>query len=565
MNFNELNLSQEILNAIADMGFEKATPIQSQTIPALIEGKDIIGQSQTGTGKTAAFTIPVLEQIDESIRKPQAMILCPTRELAVQVCAEIRRIGKYKHNIKALPVYGGEPIYHQISALRKGVQIIVGTPGRVMDHIKRRTIRLNNLKTFILDEADEMLKMGFREDIEEILSKVENERQTVLFSATMPKSILEIVDKYQDNPTLIKVTNKELTTENVSQEFYPVQDRHKTEALFRLLGFNQPKLSLVFCNTKNRVDQVTKELLAKGIKADKIHGDIDQKFRLEVLDKFNNGIINVLVATDVAARGIDIRNVEAVFNYDVPEKEDYYVHRIGRTGRAGRSGSSHTLVSRGELSRLYNINHYIGTKLKKGTIPTVSQVNEAGAKNYTEELKQIADSNELSRFHELVDEMNEEGYTYRDIAATLMSVYVPVHEGDEQELTYNMNRDNRRGGGRDRYSDRRGGGRRDDRRGGGRDRDERRGGGRNRRQNDDANQVRLFINVGKKDRVKVGDLVGAIAGESNIPGRLVGNIDIYDRYSFVNVPKDVSATVIDSMSKAHIRGRKVNIEVANKR
>ncbi|WP_105615685.1 DEAD/DEAH box helicase [Vallitalea okinawensis] len=548
MNFNELNISNEIMTAIEEMGFEKATPIQSKTIPLLLEGKDIIGQSQTGTGKTAAFAIPILEKVDPKLRKPQVLILCPTRELAVQVCAEIRRISKYMHGIKAFPVYGGEPIHHQITGLRKGVQIIVGTPGRIMDHMKRRTLRFDELNTLILDEADEMLKMGFREDIEEILEHVQDDRQTILFSATMPKSILEIVDKYQNQPKLIKVVNKELTTKNVAQHYYQIKDSYKTDALCRLLDTYQPKLSLVFCNTKSKVDQVTKELLALGYSADKIHGDIDQRFRLEVLDKFNHGIINVLIATDVAARGLDIRNVEAVFNYDVPEKEDYYVHRIGRTGRAGRSGSSHTLVSRRELQRLFNINHYIGTQIPKGAVPSLRQVNDVKAKSYTDELKHIIDTHELSTYHGLVDEMELSGYNYRDIAAALLSQNVQFDEGKDHDLSYRVNsRESRR------TKD-------DQRKGRGRDR-----GGRQGNKRDDKNSVRLFINVGKKDRIKVGDLVGAIAGESNIPGRLVGDIDIYDKYSFVNVPKDVSQVVIDSMNQARIRGRKVNIEIANKK
>ncbi len=336
MKFTELDISKNLLKAVMDMGFEEATEIQEKSIPLILSGRDMIGQSQTGTGKTAAFALPVLDRVDPKINKPQVIVLCPTRELAVQVCGEFNKLSKYT-GIKSFPVYGGEPIFRQISALKRGAQIIIGTPGRLMDHMNRKTIKLDHVKSIILDEADEMLNMGFREDIETILKNIPTEDiQTILFSATMPKSIMDITHLYQNNPKIVKITRKELTTDTIDQRYYHVLEHHKLEVLRRLLDVYNPKLTLIFCNTKRKVDEVTELLQDSGYASDKIHGDMNQVVRLSVLGKFNKGVINILVATDVAARGLDIQNVEAVVNYDVPENEEYYVHRIGRTGRAGK-------------------------------------------------------------------------------------------------------------------------------------------------------------------------------------------------------------------------------------
>ncbi|MCX9089075.1 MAG: DEAD/DEAH box helicase, partial [Candidatus Methanoperedens sp.] len=327
--FKELHLSKEIQKAITDMGFEEPTPIQIQSIPHMLEGKDVIGQAQTGTGKTAAFGIATLEKIDPKSLAVQAVILCPTRELAIQVSEELKKLSRYKKGVEILPVYGGQPIDRQIRALKKGVQVIIGTPGRVMDHMERRTLRLDGVKIIVLDEADEMLDMGFREDIELIMKKTPKERQTILFSATMPRAILDLTKKYQTKPYMIKLEHKEMTVPKVEQFYYEVKSQAKPEVLSRLIDINDLKLSLVFCNTKRMVDELVDNLKSRGYMADGLHGDLQQRQRDIVMSKFRKKEIEVLVATDVAARGIDVGDIEAVFNYDIPADDEYYVHRIG--------------------------------------------------------------------------------------------------------------------------------------------------------------------------------------------------------------------------------------------
>ena len=334
IRFDELELSPQILKGIKEMGFEEATPIQSQAIPVVMSGVDVIGQAQTGTGKTAAFGIPALQKVDATSKKTQIIVLSPTRELAIQVAEEFHKLSKYTHGIKILPVYGGQDISRQIRSLKDGAQIIIGTPGRVMDHLRRKTIRCEGVHTIILDEADEMLNMGFREDIETILEYIPQERQTVLFSATMPKPIMDITRKYQHDAVTIKVVKKELTVPNIEQYYYDVKRKDKTEVLTRLLDYYDPKLSLVFCNTKRMVDELAQELSSRGYFAEGLHGDMKQVQRDRVMKNFRGGKTDILIATDVAARGIDVDDVEAVFNYDIPQDDEYYVHRIGRTGRA---------------------------------------------------------------------------------------------------------------------------------------------------------------------------------------------------------------------------------------
>ena len=334
VRFEDLGLCPEIMRAVKKMGFEEASPIQAKAIPVMMSGKDLIGQAQTGTGKTAAFGIPLLTKINPKNKKLQAIVLCPTRELAIQVAEEIRNLAYYMHGIKVLPIYVGQEIVKQIRSLKSGVQLIIGTPGRVMDHMRRRTVKMDQLHTVVLDEADEMLNMGFREDIETILEEVPKERQTELFSATMPKPILEITKKYQTDAELIKVTKKELTVPSIEQYYYEVKPKNKEEVLSRILDIYNPKLSVVFCNTKKQVDLLVNGLLGRGYFAAGLHGDMKQAQRDRVMEGFRKGKTDILVATDVAARGIDVDEVEAVFNYDLPQDDEYYVHRIGRTGRA---------------------------------------------------------------------------------------------------------------------------------------------------------------------------------------------------------------------------------------
>lgn len=428
--FTDLNLSKEIQMAIEDMGFEETTTIQAQSIPYLLEGRDVIGQAPTGTGKTVAFGTIVLDKIDPKNKGLQAIILCPTRELAIQVAGELKKISKYKKGIEILPIYGGQPIDHQIRALKKGVQIIIGTPGRVMDHMDRRTLRMEGVKIIILDEADEMLDMGFREDIETIMKKIPGQRQTIFFSATMPKAILDLTKKYQDNPQFIKLVHKEMTVPNVEQFYVEVKQQAKTEALARLIDYYNLKLSLAFCNTKKRVDELVEELMTRGYLADGLHGDMQQKQRDVVMSKFRRKEIEILVATDVAARGIDVGDVEAVFNYDIPTDDEYYVHRIGRTARAGKAGLAFTFVIGKEVYRIKEIQKFTKTKIIGKRIPSVSDVEEVKTNLILENVKDVVDAGHLGEFSNLIEKLIQEEYTSLDVAAALLKIMIDK-EGKE--------------------------------------------------------------------------------------------------------------------------------------
>jgi len=420
--FSDLNLSKEILMAIEDMGFEETTTIQAQSIPYMLEGRDVIGQAPTGTGKTVAFGTTVLEKIDPKNKGPQAIILCPTRELAIQVAGELKKISKHKKGIDILPIYGGQPIDHQIRVLKKGVQIITGTPGRVMDHLDRRTLKMEGVKTIILDEADEMLDMGFRDDIETIMRKIPEQRQTIFFSATMPKAILDLTKKYQKNPQFIKLAHKEMTVPNVEQFYFEVKQQAKTEALARLIDYHDLKLSLVFCNTKKRVDELVEELMTRGYIADGLHGDLQQKQRDVVMSKFRKKEIEVLVATDVAARGIDVGDLEAVFNYDIPTDDEYYVHRIGRTARAGKAGLAFTFVIGKEVYRIRQIQQFTKTKIIAQRIPSVSDVEQMRTNIILDNVKDVVDAGHLGEYSNLIEKLIQEDYTSLDVAAALLKI-----------------------------------------------------------------------------------------------------------------------------------------------
>lgn len=420
--FKDLNLSKEIQKAITDMGFEEATPIQSYSIPYMLEGKDVIGQAQTGTGKTAAFGIAALEMIDPHNRGVQAVILCPTRELAIQVSEELKKLSKYKRGIEILPVYGGQPIDRQIRALKNGVQIIIGTPGRVMDHMERRTLKLDGVKMIVLDEADEMLDMGFRDDIETIMRKIPKERQTILFSATMSRAILDLTKKYQTKPQMIKLEHKEMTVPEVEQFYYEVKSQAKPEVLSRLIDINDIKLSLVFCNTKRRVDELVDILKSRGYLADGLHGDLQQRQRDIVMSKFRKKEIEILVATDVAARGIDVGDIEAVFNYDIPADDENYVHRIGRTARAGRAGRAISFVTGKEVYRIRQIQQFTKSRIIAQKIPSASDIEEIKTNLILEKVKGIIDAGHLGEYNNLVEKLIQEDYTSLDVAAALLKM-----------------------------------------------------------------------------------------------------------------------------------------------
>lgn len=525
MKFDELNIDERILRAIEDMGFEETSPIQTQAIPAVCEGIDVVGQAQTGTGKTAAYTIPMLMKIDPQIKKPQAIVLCPTRELAVQVAEEIRKLAKYMSDIKVLPVYGGQEIVRQIKSLKTGVQIIVGTPGRVMDHMRRKTVKFDNINMVILDEADEMLDMGFREDMETILTETPEDRQTVMFSATMPKAIMDIARNFQKDARIIKVVRKELTVSNIEQFYYEVRPKNKTEVLCRLIDIYNTRLSVVFCNTKRQVDELISELKGRGYFADGIHGDMKQQQRDRVMDDFRSGKVDILIATDVAARGIDVDDVDMVFNYDIPQDEEYYVHRIGRTGRAGRSGMALSFISGKEVYKLKDIERYCKTKILAKPVPSLDDVKNTKLDNMFDKIRQTIEEGGLTDMVNLVEEhVNQEEYTSMDMAAALLKMLIGDtldREDEVEEFHFDTDKD-------------------------------------------DSRMVRLFINIGKKDKIKPANILGAIAGESGMPGKLVGAIDMMDNYTFVDVPAIHAEKILKAMNdNVQIKGRRVNVEKAN--
>lgn len=555
MKFDELQLDHRIMRAVTDMGFEEASPIQARAIPVQFAGRDIIGQAQTGTGKTAAFGIPLLQKIDPKNKKLQAIVLCPTRELAIQVAEEIRNLAKYMHGIKVLPIYGGQEIVRQIKGLKDGTQLIIGTPGRVMDHMRRKTVKFDQVHTVVMDEADEMLDMGFLEDMETILGELPEERQTILFSATMPDAILGIAQRFQKDPELIRVVKKELTVPKVTQYYYEVKPKTKVEVMCRLMELYGLKRSIAFCNTKKQVDELVDELQGRGYFAEGLHGDLKQIQRDRVMNSFRKGNTEILVATDVAARGIDVDDVEAVFNYDIPHDDEYYVHRIGRTGRAGREGIAFSLVVGKEVYKLRDIQRYCKTKIIPQAIPSLDNITEIKAEKILAQAKAFIENEDLSRVLNVVEKkVLEEDYTTLDLAAALLRMSM----GDESEDIIDDYREARslddldsRRRGRDRTGGKNGR-REDGRRKGRRDRNRER-----------LSMARLFVNAGTDHRVKPGDIMGAIAGESGLPGRLIGNIDMHDQYSIVEVPADCAEEVLQSMRRVRIRGRHIHMELAD--
>ena len=570
LSFQTLGLSDELLQATNEMGFEKPSPIQAQAIPHLLQGLDVIGQAQTGTGKTAAFGLPALELVDVTEKHTQVLILCPTRELAVQVTDELRRLAKYKKGVKIETIYGGDSIERQIKALRGGVHIVVGTPGRTMDMMERRALKLEKVSYMVLDEADEMLDMGFREDIESILEEMPGERQTVLFSATMSKPIMAITQKFQNDPVLVKVTRKEVTNENIEQVCFEVKQRAKAEVTCRLIDSYDLKQVIIFCNTKRKVDEITEDLMIRGYQAEGLHGDLRQAQRNNVMAKFRAGTTTILVATDVAARGIDVSGVDAVINFDLPLDEEYYVHRIGRTGRAGRTGKALTLVAKDEKFRLRQIEGYTKVRIEKGVIPTFEDIVGVRKARFIEQVEKAATEGDLDIYSDMLTMLHHTtGLSTETIVAALVKINMGVQKSEfaDTDLAWdedrkfkdrNGARDDRggrfekRGEGSGRFGDR-------DRGGRGGDRDSRGG---DRQKRNDPGMIRLFVSVGRKDRVQPRDIVGAIAGEAGIPGRVIGSIDIFDAYSFVDVPERDARRVVEAMSGNTIKGKPVNIEVA---
>lgn len=421
MNFNDLNISDELKNAIEDMGFSELTPIQKQSIPIALNGRDIIGQAQTGSGKTLAFSIPVLNKIFIPDRSPQAIVLCPTRELSMQVASEIEKLASKIKKFKVLAVYGGQPIGKQTRVLKKGVHVVVGTPGRVIDHIERGNLDLIGVESVVLDEADEMLEMGFREDIEIILSKIPSQRQTLLFSATIPSEIKQIAKKYQKDPEFIRIADKKQNIPKIKQYAFKCNIKDKFDGLTGLIDAYDVNLALIFCNTKKSVDYVAKHLKKQDFKVDSLHGDMTQKTRDKVMNKFKNGNISILVATDVAARGLDIDDVEVIINYDVPQNHDDYIHRIGRTARAGKRGLAFMLVSKDEIQRFKNIQRANNTKIIEKDLPTPQELNEIKNRQILKNAEKIIKNENIEEYIKIIKQYSSND-SYLEISASLLKM-----------------------------------------------------------------------------------------------------------------------------------------------
>jgi ATP-dependent RNA helicase DeaD len=657
--FPELGLSAELLKAIDKLGFEQTAPIQAAAIPVLMQGKDVVGQSQTGSGKTAAFAIPAIEKTNPNLRAVQVLILCPTRELAVQVSEEVHKLAFFKRGITALPIYGGQSYERQFWGLKQGAQIVIGTPGRVMDHMRRGTLRLETVKMVILDEVDVMLNMGFRDDIELILQATPKERQTAFFSATIPRPIQQLIEKYSRDPQQVSIEQTAKTVPTVEQVYYEVDRRYKIELLTRLIDIHDFKLGIIFCNTKRMVDDLVDHLEAQGYMADRLHGDMTQNMRDRVMNKFRKSGLEFLVATDVAARGIDVDDVQVVFNYDLPYDSEDYVHRIGRTGRKGLSGRAISFVSGRELFQIRNIERYANTRIYRARIPTEAEVKEARENVFIDKLRATLKSGEFKRQDQLIERLLEEGFTSTDIASACLAQLqsgeaapAPTQRPGEYERPERPERGSFRDGPRGRSDDRRAP------RHESRERYERpqrfaerrearpprvgapstasarpsageaprrpekhpapplaikppaevkpevqktfsdaeilasvkpeprkpaesKPPGKStppweRREHSKEKPVhppkknrppasdftRLHMNLGEAMGVVPIDIVNAIAGETGLPGKVVGNVDIRERHLFVDVASEHANAILAKLNRTRIKGNKVKVKAA---
>lgn len=523
--FGNLELSKKVFSAVSDMGFEEPSPIQVVAIPELMEGNDVVAQAQTGTGKTAAFGIPIVEKVNTKYRGVQALVLTPTRELAIQVAEEITKIGKYRE-VRTLAIYGGQSIDRQILALKRGVQVVVGTPGRILDHIGRGTLILKSVRFMVLDEADEMLDMGFIEDIEKILDETPETKQTLLFSATMPAEIQRLSRKYLKNPEFLSVSRDELTVPQIEQVFYEVKEHNKFDGLCRVLDTSDIKLAIIFCRTKRGVDELVAGLEARGYEAGGLHGDLTQAQRNKIMRKFRDGNVEILVATDVAARGLDIENVSHVINYDIPQDPESYVHRIGRTGRAGKSGMAMSFVVPQEYRLLRMIEKMINTRIKRCKLPSFEDVFERQREVIIERLSNTIQGGKLNHYKAIIADMAGD-YDLVEVAAAALRLAFEIDPMSEEKQELDDLEFGDTGA--------------------------------------EPGMVRLFMNIGRMDELRPPDLVKTIAEEAGIPGKIIGAIRIYDKFTFVEVPKDVAEKVLYSLHRNVIKGKKVHVEPAKVR
>ncbi len=520
-SFDRLGLDQALLSAIRDVGYEVPTPIQAQTIPPLLAGRDLIGQAHTGTGKTAAFAMPMLQALDLGRAQVQALVLTPTRELCLQVAEAIHTYAKHRGPVKVLPVYGGQSIQSQLQRLRAGVHVVVGTPGRVMDHLRRGTLTFDALKMVVLDEADEMLRMGFLDDVEWILDQIPGTVQTALFSATMPKAIRRVAERHLEHPVVVEIAHKTLTVPGVAQRYLQVSEGQKLEALTRILETEPIEAVLVFVRTKTAAGDLGEHLQARGYAAEAMHGDMTQAQRETVIRRLRRGQVEIVVATDVAARGLDVERVSHVVNYDIPHDPETYLHRVGRTGRAGRAGHAVLFVTPREQRMMREIERYTRQRMDAMKMPTAADVAARRTAVFKDSLRKVLEEGDLEPYLALVEELAEEGgFEMAEIAAGAAR----LAGGDKRlEVTMEAPAEAPAAG---------------------------------------EGMVRLFIDAGRQSGVRPADIVGAITAEANMPGKAIGAIDIYDRFTFVEIPTQYTTRVLEGMAGATLRNRPVRVTVA---
>lgn len=525
ITFRDFPLSEAIQRAVAEVGYTEPTPIQAQSIPLILEGKDVIGRSHTGTGKTAAFGLPAIEMIDPDLEGVQVLALCPTRELAMQAAAEVEKFARYKKGVKVVAVYGGASMEKQIFQLKKGANFVIGTPGRIMDHLRRRTLRLGSLRMVILDEADEMLNMGFREDIETILAQAPEERQTVLFSATMPQPILDITREYQKDPVMVAIgSERSRTAENIEQFYFDCPMGRKMDVLNLLLAKYDPKLSVVFCNTKKMVDELSEYLTNAGYQAVGIHGDMRQSARTQVMASFKSHRTRILIATDVAARGIDVENVDAVFNFDIPQDIEFYVHRIGRTARAGKEGKAYTLISgRRQFYQLRDIMASTGAKIVQAEIPSASEIYESRLSQFAASLAESL-AQPLPEGEAMLHRLSGMGLTAEQVAEAALERLL----AGQRKALPEVQVVSRRGESRD------------------------------------GKQTGVVLSIGRRQRIAPNFILGAIADATGIPGKQVGKIDIYDDYTVVQLGAEDARLTAETMATCRINGHKTEVRLLTK-
>lgn len=548
MRFNELNLSREVLQAIEEMGFVNPSEVQEGTIPEILDGHDLLAQAQTGTGKTASFGIPMIEKIqDNNYETLQGIVLVPTRELARQVSEELKKLSKHKTFIRVLAIYGGADMGKQLRELKKGASIVVGTPGRIMDHMKRKTIDLSDLKFLVLDEADEMFDMGFRDDMKTIIDKTNDDRQTLFFSATFDNEIREFSKLYQNNPKKVIIEKKELTAEKIKQYYLELNRNMKTEILNRLILIHKPKKSIIFCNTKRMVENLEEEIAQKGYKVDSLHGDMRQSSRDNVMKKFRKGTIDVLIATDVAARGLDVSDIDIVFNYDLPQQAEYYVHRIGRTARAGKKGLSFTFVTSRDYPKFREIEKYANIKMERIDLPTKGDLERESMENLFDRVsKNILKAEDNVLYSEVLNKLLAQGHSLYDIGASLLKM---VNESSKnRKITeldkvdfgkkFEMNRTNRA------------------------DKSNRKT--KTTKEMKKIKGPKIFINKGKRDGVDSREIIRLIEKQTNVSPGEIGRINIMPNFTFVEIPKNMIKDAIKDLDGKNIKGKTLKAEYSEK-